>query len=103
MADWRETLFCWHGTVALHPDDKIVTWRGTWVGSTDGEMPSEADYAASENRFELTAAAAEGSDTLPAALQGGPINWSGWYLLDNGDGPERYEDWEHSALLDGAA
>ena len=80
--DWRTPLFYWRG--AIDGD----TWSGTWVASADG-LPSDADFAASENTFTLKCSAELGkSMSSPATLAGS-------YKLDQGDGLADFSDISH--------
>ena len=59
------------------------------------EFPSDKEFAASENAFSLTSRAALDVDTE------GPLEmaWDGHYLLDNGEGHQKYSDEEHVCCL----
>ena len=81
--DWKTPLFYWRG--AIDGD----TWSGTWVASADG-LPSDADFAASENTFTLKCSVA----TLPKADRDGG-SFTGSYKLDQGDGLEDFSDLSH--------
>eukprot|EP00937_MAST-01D_sp_MAST-1D-sp2_P005875 g5875.t1 len=104
MGDWQETLFCWRGSVEISAEPRAVVWSGAWVGSA-GELPSESAFAASENKFELRASLGDGDAvaTPYEALCGRSVAWSGSYLLDNGDGAERFRDHKHAAFFGGEA
>jgi hypothetical protein len=51
--DWRETLFFWRGELRHEQDSSAIVWSGTWVGSSDLELPSALSFAESPNTFEL--------------------------------------------------
>ena len=87
--DWKTPLFYWRG--AIDGD----TWAGTWVASADG-LPSDADFAASENTFTLKCSAELGkSMSSPATLAGS-------YKLDQGDGLADFSDISHEVYaIDG--
>ena len=53
--DWRATLFVWRGHLEIHsPDETQISWRGSWLGTDDDTLPSDAALTASPNTFELT-------------------------------------------------
>jgi hypothetical protein len=80
---------------------KIVVYfpqRGSWVSTNDpaAAFPSNAAFAAAETSFELTTA-----DAIDIASDSASqtVRWGGSYLLDNGDGLERYSDEMHECCL----
>ena len=80
--DWRTPLFYWRGAVVG------TKWSGTWVASADG-LPSDADFEASTNTFELECSAA-----LPRLASADRATFAGSYKLDNGDGLADHSDYE---------
>ena len=92
MGDWKDTLFCWRGILSKGPIG-VVVWRGAWVGSEDGELPAVEAFEQSANSFELHA------DGATASLAGAEVMWRGSYLLDNGDGLAKCEDWSHECAF----
>ena len=96
MCDWRDTLFCWRGVLSATEGGggkERVMWSGTWVGSEDGELPTQDQFEQSKNKFQLSAEAAL------AAVAGSEVVWKGWYKLDNGDGLDNVEDWSHACAF----
>ena len=85
--DWKTPLFYWRG--AIDGD----TWSGAWVASADG-LPSDADFAASENTFTLKCSADLGKLGTTAATSS-PATLAGSYKLDQGDGLEDFSDLAH--------
>ena len=79
-ASWRDTLFFWRGElryaspasdepgVVRSSQKGILIWSGTWVGSASLEIPSDKEFAASRNTFELRAPfqGGPGLDHVPA-------------------------------------
>ena len=91
--DWRGPLFYWRGTVAG------TTWEGRWVAS-DAGLPSEEEFATSENTFKLECSAdlaTLGSLRVRESMkeEEPPQFVSGSYKLDNGEGLADYSDLEH--------
>ena len=87
MADgWKHTLFIWRGVL----DTKERTWKGAWCGTEDAlsQFPSDEEFEQSDNRFDLTIAnREEGTEEFTL---------SGYYFLDNGNGPQKYYDIKHT-------
>ena len=97
--DWRHPLFYWRGALSI--DDTALSWKGTWVASGDG-LPSDADFVASANTFEVTAPPVDGlgeTRFLPLFAERSFEFTGGSYLLDNGDGPAPYSDVQHKCLV----
>lgn len=67
------------------------------MSTTDAvaEFPADEDFAASENAFSLRSAEPPERDAEGVRA----LAWEGHYLMDNGDGHERYSDQEHSCCL----
>lgn len=107
MGDWKETLFVWRGDLYCSPAGE-VTWKGSWVGTQNpiDEFPSPEDFRSSENLFELTCSVNKLTlSSLKLRTSRSDITWRGHYLLDNGGGPEKFEDFEHDCCflpIDGA-
>lgn len=97
VADWRDQLYFWHGTV--HTEDHgETTWQGTWIASDSG-LPSMAEFSASENEFKLTSNDFLARDEVgleemcPFGRSG---YFTGTYKLDNdGSGFRDYSDDVH--------
>jgi len=118
---WRDTLFYWRGELGVSDSDALYgafIWTGTWVGSDDGVLPAAEKFAQSENEFNLIHRCEEdepswemfddisdhGSEhgALPRDMPYIPpeLNFEGFYMLDNGNGPEETEDNEHTVAYD---
>jgi len=85
-AHWRDPLFYWRGAVS-----PSGAWQGSWIASEAG-LPSDDAFSASTNTFQLQSAI----PLAPPAPGGQSTDFTGSYLLDNGDGPNSYSDFEHS-------
>ena len=45
---WRDTLFYWRGELCVndsYTDHGCLLWTGTWVGSDDGVLPTDEQFA----------------------------------------------------------
>ena len=114
MSDWKETLFVWRGELELERERERAVWRGGWLGTSDaaGAFPSPSELQSSPNHFELTCTSQQlplPLQSLPLAVPGGregacnstchEVTWRGHYLLDNGAGLEKHEDFEHHCVF----
>jgi len=106
--DWRQSLFFWRGSVRL-ADGAAFTllWEGSWVSSTveDG-LPPDASFSASPCTFSCAAELPQPGSGAPLrleALAGARFALSASsYLLDNGDGLQRFEDEQHRVAFEAA-
>ena len=107
--DWRAQKFWWNGKLSL--EEGHYRWEGAWVGSFTGR-PKEEEFLAAPNKFQITGPTATKTASqisqglriighYPAAARA--VNYlappsevaafvKGSYLMDNGDGPERFKD-----------
>jgi hypothetical protein len=93
MSEWKESIFIWQGTFSI-TNSSIVDWKGTWVSTNDAinEFPSTDDFKSSKNDFIL-----QSNDlTIDETNNTMKFSFNGYYLLDNGDGLEKYHDIKHS-------
>ena len=93
MTDWKETLFVWKGILTI-VNNNNVEWKGTWVSTNDekNNFPTDDDFASSKNNFELYSSTItkHNNDSID-------INFDrGHYLLDNGNGLEKFSDSDHN-------
>lgn len=101
--DWRSPLFYWRGE--LTPRDDRLRWQGAWV-AREGDLPTDEEFAASENAFDVSSTAGFEFHThrrllgitreLGHATAFGLVD--GYYLLDNGGGHERFTDIRQNVL-----
>jgi hypothetical protein len=87
--DWKAPLFFWRGKLSF--EGATLSWDGTWVsGMLEEGTP---DTFASASTFRGTTPF-HGPLTL-TALAGATLDFKTSYLLDNGDGLQRFEDARH--------
>jgi len=96
-SDWKETLFIWKGLlncVERDGGEKTLDWRGSWVGTEDATaaFPRDDEFDSSENKFELVTLSVDISRD-ECTIQGSFVG--GFYLLDNGNGLEKFADNKH--------
>ena len=103
--DWRSPLFYWRGE--LTPRDDRLRWQGAWV-AREGDLPTDEEFAASENAFDVSSTAGFEFHThrrllgitreLGHATAFGLVD--GYYLLDNGGGHERFTDIRQNVVVE---
>ena len=103
--DWRSPLFYWRGE--LTPRDDRLRWQGAWV-AREGDLPTDDEFAASENAFDVSSTAGFEFHThrrllgitreLGHATAFGLVD--GYYLLDNGGGHERFTDIRQNVVVE---
>ena len=95
MGEWRNTLFVWRGKLQLNFTQSCefeLRWSGSWLPLENGQDATELcdeTFAASPNTFEMVCKPDVEEDHTSS------WSWQGSYLLDNGDGHERFKDIEH--------
>lgn len=91
MSDWRATLFVWQGE-AIKVSAQQILWKGAWVGTTDpvDDFPSLSDFEESQNVFEMYLNVSSTSGYTKQSYDSN--DQRNYYLLDNGEGLERYQD-----------
>ena len=91
MSDWRATLFVWQGE-AIKVSAQQIVWKGAWVGTTDpvDDFPSLSDFEESQNVFEMYLNVSSTSRYTKQSYDSN--DQRNYYLLDNGEGLERYQD-----------
>lgn len=96
--DWRRPLFYWKGNIELSP--KQLTWKGSWVSDlAEHGVPEDFESTRDASVFELVSSGKlyrEEEETV-AGLRG---RFKGHYLLDQGEGPGRYQDRTHHFAFD---
>ena len=124
--DWRLPLFFWRGSVRLAEGAPSaadgasaperggggaggsVLWDGSWVSSTVEEgLPPDASFSASPCTFscaaELPLHPGSGAPLRLEALAGAIFSFSSSsYLLNNGDGLQRFKDEQHRVAFEAA-
>lgn len=88
--DWKAPLFFWRGKLSL--EGATLSWDGTWVSGMLEEGTPDT-FASSASTFRGTTPF-HGPLTL-TALAGATLEFKTSYLLDNGDGLQRFEDVRH--------
>lgn len=89
---WRDTLFCWRGTVVG------LKWNGAWVGTESGADPVDEDFLEAETTFEASRVAGKDSKNEGTRVSG---TWVSSYRLDNsgtGEDFATYSDPEYTLL-----
>ena len=93
MTDWKETLFVWKGILTINNDN--IKWKGSWVSTNDAinNFPTDNDFVSSDNSFILysNTIAKHNDDCLDIKFDN-----QGYYLLDNGNGLEKFSDIKHN-------
>ena len=70
----------------MHTHLHIYTYIGTWVSSNKNDIPKDIKFIKSKNTFEMKSI---------KNIEKNKNEWKGWYLLDNGEGLEKYKDVKH--------
>ena len=99
MEDWRESLFVWKGIFIIN--NSCIEWKGTWVSTNDAinDYPTIDDFQSSKNDFLLNANITNDTNNTDHVDDDTMnISFNGYYLLDNGNGLEKYHDIVHDMI-----